>query len=57
MSDLESALIAAMQALVRLHSVDHDYLTDCDCADARAFKQGKLALASHGIDFDKEVSQ
>ena len=57
MSDLETALIATMQAIVRLHSLDHDYLTGCDCADARAFKQGKLALASHGIDFDQEVSQ
>jgi len=56
MSDLETALIATMQAIVRLHSVDHDYLTECDCADARAFRQDKLALASHGIDFDKQAS-
>ena len=55
MSDLETALIA--QAIVRLHSMDHGYQTDCYCADARAFKQRKLALASHGIDFDKQVSQ
>jgi len=56
MSDLETALIATQQAILRLHSVDHDYLTDCDCGDARAFRQGKLALASHRIDFDKQAS-
>lgn len=57
MSDLETALIATMQAIVRLHSVDHDYLTDCDCKDAQAFQQGKNVLASHSIDFDAETSQ
>jgi hypothetical protein len=57
MSDLETALIATMQAIVRLHSVDHDYLTNCDCTDAQAFRQGKLALASHGIDFDTKAPQ
>jgi hypothetical protein len=45
-----------MQAIARLHSVDHDYLTDSNSPDARAFRQGKLVLASHGIDFDKEAS-
>jgi hypothetical protein len=57
MSDLETALIATMQAIVRLHSVDHDYFTDCDCKDAQAFQQGKNVLAFHSIDFDAETSQ
>jgi hypothetical protein len=46
-----------MEAIVRLHSVDHEYLSGCDCSDAQAFQQGKLVLASHGIDFDTETTQ
>jgi hypothetical protein len=57
MNDLETALIATMEAIVRLHSVDHEYLSGCDCSDAQAFQQGKLVLASHGIDFDTETTQ
>ncbi len=55
MSDLETALIATMQAIVRLHSADHDYLNECDCADAQAFREGEITLARHGIDFATEA--
>jgi len=57
MSDLETALLATLQAIVRLHSENHDYLNACDCTDAQAFRQGKITLASHGIDFDTETFQ
>jgi len=43
MSDLETALITTMRQSFAFHSVVHDYLTGCDCTDAQAFRQGKLA--------------
>ncbi len=51
MNDLETALIATMESLVRLHSEEHDYLNECDCIDAQAFRQGEATLARHGINY------
>lgn len=51
MNDLQTALIATMEALVRLHSADHEYLNGCDCIDAQAFRQADATLQRHGIDY------
>lgn len=56
MNELETALIATLETILRLHTVDHEYLSACDCSDAQAFQQGKLVLASHGIDFETETT-
>lgn len=53
MNDLETALIATMEAIVRLHSADHEYLNDCDCSDAQAFRQGDATLRRHGITYSE----
>lgn len=57
MSELQSALVAAMEALVRLHDdADHDYLNECDCEDAAAFRQANVALRNSGIDFERDFT-
>lgn len=42
---LVAALKAAQESIIRLHDNDHDYLSECDCADAQAFRQIEAALA------------
>jgi len=56
MNELETALISTMEAIVRLHTVDHEYLSACDCSDAQAFQQENSSFASHGIDFETETT-
>lgn len=56
MSELQSALVATMEALVRLHDENHQYLNACTCVDAAAFRQAKAALKDSGVDFERDFT-
>lgn len=56
MNELQLALVATMEAIVRLHDEDHQYLNACTCEDAVAFRQAKVALKNSGVDFERDFT-